>query len=520
MTKSQLIYSVMADDSMMEMLTGTAIRGLNILGSLFLFAMGLLVAAVIVTFFLDIRQTKDTVRRNYPVIGRFRKVFSILGEFFRQYFFAMDREEMPFNRAERDYINHIADEGKETVPFGSTKVMDPGATIFANGMFPKLEGEHSPVAPVIIGPDAKHPYEPNSFFNISAMSYGSLSKPAIQALSHGAQMAGCWLNTGEGGLSPHHLEGGCDIVFQLGTAKFGARNDDATLNSEKLAKICENPQVKMIEIKLSQGAKPGKGGILPAEKVSAEIAEIRGIKKGEAAISPNRHVDAGTPDELLDLIAQTKAASGRPVGIKFVVGNFVPVEALLQTIAKRGHKAAPDFMTIDGGDGGTGAAPLPLMDSMGLTIRESLPLMDDLLREYGLRERIKLIVAGKLATPTDIAWAFCAGADFVNAGRGFMFALGCIQALKCNKNTCPTGITTHDKRLQRGLDPTNKAVRVMSYTKAIRNEVEMIAHSCGVDHPRQLTRDHVMIIQADGRPRLLSDIWIDRQKAIRADEVN
>ncbi|XER21971.1 FMN-binding glutamate synthase family protein [Fretibacter rubidus] len=505
---------------MMEMLTGTAIRGLNILGSLFLFVLGIIVAVVIITFIIDVRQTKDTVRRNYPVIGRFRKLFSTLGEFFRQYFFAMDREEMPFNRAQRDYINHIADEGKETVAFGSTKVMAPGATLFANGMFPKLEGQHSSITPVIIGPDAQHPYEPNSFFNISAMSYGSLSKPAIQALSHGAQMAGCWLNTGEGGLSPHHLEGGCDIVFQLGTGKFGARNEDSTLNVEKLAKICENPRVKMIELKLSQGAKPGKGGILPAEKVTAEIAEIRGITKGEAAISPNRHVDAGTPEELLDLIAKTKEASGRPVGIKFVVGSFVPIEQLLKAIRARGLDAAPDFMTIDGGDGGTGAAPLPLMDSMGLTIQESLPLMDDLLREYGLRDRIKLIVAGKLATPSDIAWAFCAGADFVNAGRGFMFALGCIQALKCNKNTCPTGITTHDKRLQRGLDPTNKAVRVMSYAKAIRSEVEMIAHSCGVDHPRQLTRDHVMIIQADGRPRLLSDIWIDRQKAIQADEVN
>ena len=520
MIAPQTLKTIMIDDGILEMLTGTAIRGLNILGSLFLFVLGTAVIVVIIFYIIDVKQTKDTVRRNYPVIGRFRKVFSTLGEFFRQYFFAMDREEMPFNRAERDYINHIADEGKETVPFGSTKVMAPGTTLFANGMFPKLEGEHIPVVPLVIGPNARQPYEPNSFFNISAMSYGSLSKPAVQALSHGAQMAGCWLNTGEGGLSPYHLEGGCDIVFQMGTAKFGVRNDDATLNPEKLAKLCENPQVKMIEIKLSQGAKPGKGGILPAEKVSAEIAKIRGIPEGSPAISPNRHVDAASPEQLLELIAKAREASGRPVGIKFVVGNFLPVEALLSTIKAHGLDTAPDFITIDGGDGGTGAAPLPLMDSMGLTIRESLPLVDDLLREYGLRERIRVIVAGKLATPADIAWAFCAGADFVNAGRGFMFALGCIQALKCNKNTCPTGITTHDKRLQRGLDPTNKAVRVMQYAKTIRKEVEMIAHSCGVDHPRQLTRDHVMVIQADGRPRLLSDIWIDRQKAIRADEIN
>ena len=339
------------------------------------------------------------------------------------------------------------------------------------------------------------------------MSYGALSKPAVQALSHGAQLAGCWLNTGEGGVSPFHLEGECDIVYQLGTAKFGARNDDGTLNPEKLKKVCENPNIKMIELKISQGAKPGKGGILPASKVNAEIAEIRGIKEGEPAISPNRHVDAKNPDELLDLIARVREASGRPVGIKFVVGNIMPVKELVAAIKARGAQSAPDFMTIDGGDGGTGAAPMPLIDNMGLTIRESLPAIDDLLREEGLRERIVLMAAGKLLTPAEVAWAFCAGADFVNSARGFMFALGCIQALKCNQNTCPTGITTHNKRFQHGLNPENKAVRVMNYCQTLRKEVEMIAHSCGVDYPRQLTRDHVMIVQASGRSKPFSQVW-------------
>ena len=493
-------------DNMMGLFATTAMQGLSILGSLFLFAVGAVVAVSIVLFFIDITQTKDAIRRNYPVIGRFRHLFSTLGEFFRQYFFAMDREEMPFNRAERDYINDIADDGHETVPFGSTKILSTGASIFANGMFPKLEGEHSPQKPCIIGPNARRPYEPNSFFDISAMSYGSLSKPAIQALSHGAQMGGCWLNTGEGGLSPYHLEGECDIVFQLGTAKFGARNDDATLNVERLKKICENPQVRMIEIKLSQGAKPGKGGILPASKVTSEIAEIRGIPEGEDAISPNRHVDASDPKTLLDLIHQTREASGLPVGIKFVVGNIASVKRLLDRIEARGPDSAPDFITLDGGDGGTGAAPLPLMDNMGMTIRESLPMVTDLLDAYDLRDRITVIAGGKLITPAEIAWAFCAGADFVTSARGFMFAMGCIQALKCDKNTCPTGITTHDKRLQRGLDPTNKAVRVMQYVKTIRKEVEMIAHSCGVDHPRQMTRDHVLIVQSNGHAIPLSEV--------------
>ena len=498
---------VMESGDMMEMLTGTAIRGLNILGSLFLFIVGALIAVAIVFFVIDITQTKDAVRRNYPVIGRFRELFSKLGEFFRQYFFAMDREEMPFNRAEREWIDAATHAGSETVPFGSTRRLTPGCAIFANGLFPKLEGEHGIDEPVTIGPDTKHPYTPYSFFNISAMSYGSLSEPAVRALSHGAGLAGCWLNTGEGGLSPFHLEGGCDIVFQMGTAKFGVRNDDATLNTEKLAKLCENPQVKMIEIKISQGAKPGKGGILPAEKVNKEIAQIRGIPVGEAAISPNRHVDAGNPGELLDLIHLTREASGRPTGIKFVVGNMIPIEDLITEIKKRGPASAPDFITVDGGDGGTGAAPMPLIDNVGLTVREGLPLIDDLLRREGLRERVKLIASGKLVTPAEVAWAFCAGADFVNAGRGFMFALGCIQALKCNENTCPTGITTHDKRLQRGLNPENKSVRVMNYCKNMVKEVEMIAHSCGVDHPRDMTRDHVLIVQQDGHSEPFSKVW-------------
>lgn len=502
-----LVQDGSLNDTMGQM-AGNAMNGLSVLGSLFLFVIGVLVAITIVLFLIDVTQTKDAVRRNYPVIGRFRSLFSKLGEFFRQYFFAMDREEMPFNRAEREYINDIAEDGHETVPFGSTKVLTTGASIFANGMFPKLDGEHTPVTPHIIGRQARRPYEPNSFFNISAMSYGSLSKPAVQALSHGAQMAGCWLNTGEGGVSPYHIEGECDLVYQLGTAKFGARNDDATLNVSKLRKICEdNPQIRMIELKLSQGAKPGKGGILPAAKITSEIANIRGIPKGQDAISPNRHVDAGDVESLLDLIELTRETSGLPTGIKFVVGTLKPIHDLFDAIRARGKDSAPDFIALDGGDGGTGAAPLPLMDNMGLTIRESLPIVHDLLESYDLRDRITIIAAGKLLTPAEVAWAFCAGADFVNSARGFMFALGCIQALKCDKNTCPTGITTHNLRLQRGLDPTNKAVRVMQYAKTIRKEVEMISHSCGVDHPRHMTRDHVLIVQSDGHAKPLAQVW-------------
>ena len=491
----------------MDNITSFAIRGLNLLGSLFLFVIGLVVLLTICLFVYDKLQTKDTILRNYPVIGHFRQLFTELGDFFRQYFFALDREEMPFNRAQRDYIDHVSKHGKDTIPFGSTKVYEPGMPIFAHGLFPKLDEEERFKPPFVIGPESPNPYRPTSFFNISAMSYGSLSKPAILALSHGAQMAGCYLNTGEGGVSPFHEDGECDLVYQLGTAKFGARKDDHTLDEERLAEVCKNSNIKMMEIKLSQGAKPGKGGILPAEKVDSEIAEIRGITEGEAAISPNRHVDAANSNELLDLIDQVRRVSKRPTGIKFCMGQVGPVQDLLDTIKARGLDSAPDFITLDSGDGGTGAAPMPLIDSTGMLIEDSLPLLHDMLVEAGLRDRIKIIASGKLITSAEVAWAFCVGADMINCARGFMFALGCIQALRCHKNTCPTGITTHNKRLQKGLDPTNKAVRVRNYVKTIQQEVEMIAHACGVDCPRDLTREHLMVIQASGRTRPFDRVW-------------
>jgi glutamate synthase domain-containing protein 2 len=498
-------------ENLMSLVAELAGHGLTIFAVLFLLLLALLALTVVIFFFIDITQSKDSVRRNYPVLGRFRHFFSELGEFFRQYFFAMDREEMPFNRAERDWINVVSKSGSETVPFGSTRNLVPGAVIFANGMFPKLEGEHVLHVPKIIGKECENPYQPKSCFNISAMSYGSLSKPAIRALSYGAAMGQCWLNTGEGGVSPYHLEGGCDLVYQLGTAKFGACNPDGTLNEDKLRDVCKNPQIKMIEVKLSQGAKPGKGGILPAAKVTAEIAKIRNIPEGEAAISPNRHVDAKDPDELLDLINRIRDISGRPVGIKFVLGDRSFLYDFFGHVKKRGLANAPDFITLDSGDGGTGAAPMPLIDSVGLTIRESLPSTIDALNKTGLRKRIRVIATGKLITPAEVAWAFCAGADFVSSARGFMFALGCIQALKCNENTCPTGVTTHNKRLQRGLDPQNKAVRVMNYAKTMRKEIAMIAHSCGVDHVNQLTRDHALIVQQAGQSMHLSEIWPDQK---------
>ncbi len=481
---------------------------LSTLTYLFVFAIGLALIAVAVMFIIDITQNQDAVRRNYPVIGRFRKIFSELGEFFRQYFFAMDREEMPFNRAERDWVYRAAKGESNTVAFGSTKNLDPtGTPIFVNCPFPTLEQDAARTSKMTIGPYCAKPYEAPSLFNISGMSFGALSVPAVQALSHGAKMAGCWMNTGEGALSPYHLEGGCDIVFQIGTAKYGVRNDDGSLNDDKLRKVADHEQVRMFEIKLSQGAKPGKGGILPGAKVTKIIAEVRGITEGESSISPNRHPEIDSIDDLLDFIAHVRKITGKPTGIKAVLGAYGWIEDLCEAVHKRGIESAPDFFTLDSGDGGTGAAPMPLMDNVGLQIDESLPMLSDIFHLYGLRDRIKIIASGKRITPADVAWTLCTGADFVVSARGFMFSLGCIQALKCNKNTCPTGITTHDPRLQRGLDPQDKKAKVANYCKNLVHEVETIAHSCGVDEPRKLRRKHVRIVQPNSRSVPMDELY-------------
>lgn len=472
---------------------------LQVLALIFVLAIGFMALAALALYVLDKRQTRDAILRNYPVIGHFRHLFSSLGEFFRQYFFAMDREEMPFNRAQRDWIYRASDGKGNTVAFGSTRSLSiPGTPIFMNAPFPPLDDQFTSTDPMVIGPHCRVPYTAKSIFNISGMSYGAISKPAVLALSKGAKEAGIWLNTGEGGLSPFHLEGGADLVYQIGTAKYGIRDDAGNLDDDKLRAMAAHETVRMFEIKLSQGAKPGKGGILPAAKITPEIAQIRGLKPGEDGISPNRHREVDDFSDLLDFIGHIREVTGKPVGFKFVVGSSRPWAEFFEMIAERGPECAPDFITIDGGEGGTGAAPMPLIDLVGMPIKEALIRIVDLRDKYGLHDRIRIVAAGKLVNPADIAWAICAGADFVASARGFMFSLGCIQALKCNKNTCPTGITTHDPHLQGGLVVNDKYKKVAAYAKASTYELEMIAHSVGVLEPRQMRRRHVRIVQADG----------------------
>lgn len=496
----------------MQQIPGFLLTALEVSVILFVFAIGLLVLGVVALYIIDKSQKKHAIRHNYPVLGRFRYMFEHMGEFFRQYFFALDREEMPFNRAERSWVYRAAKNIDNTTAFGSTRDLHPAGTVlFVNCPFPTLGEDAARTTEVSIGPYCEEPYTTRSLFNVSGMSYGAISKPAVLALSKGARLGGCWQNTGEGGLSPWHLQGGADLVFQIGTAKYGVRDPDGRLSDDKLREIAAHPQVKMFEIKLSQGAKPGKGGILPGGKVTAEIAQIRGIPAGVDSISPNRHPDIDSVDELLNLIERIRRVTGKPVGFKTVIGAYGWLDELFGIINKRDIQSAPDFITVDSADGGTGAAPMSLIDYMGLPIKESLPLAIDKLVDHGLRERIKVIASGKLITPAEVAWAMCVGADFVTSARGFMFALGCIQALQCNKNTCPTGITTHKKKLQAGLDPDLKAQRVQNYVENMVHEIGVIAHSCGVREPRQLRRFHARIVTASGRSIPLNELYPDHE---------
>jgi glutamate synthase domain-containing protein 2 len=474
------------------------------LGTLIGFA---LVAGLLFLFISDITQKKHGVLRSYPVVGHLRYFFEELGEYFRQYFFMGDREEMPFNRATRAWVYRLAKNEGGTIGFGSTyDVNEPGALIFVNHPFPVLEEERLPTPSLVLGEGyARQPFEARSIVNISAMSYGAISAPAVRSLSRGAAVAGCWLDTGEGGLSPYHLEGGCDVIMEIGTAKYGVRDAQGNLNPDRLLELSR--VVRAFEIKLSQGAKPGKGGVLPARKVTAEIAQIRGIPEGRDSISPNRHRDIASMAELLEKVAYIRDLTGRPVGVKTAIGGWKFMNDLAEQVHRKGLEFAPDFLVVDGGEGGSGAAPQALADHMGLSIKEALPRVVDSLIESGLKSRVRVVASGKLVTPAQAAWALAVGADFVNTARGFMFSLGCIQALRCHTNTCPTGVTTHNKRLQRALVVEEKYLRVANYAMNMNREIDMIAHSCGVRHARELRREHVRITQSSGQSIALNMLY-------------
>lgn len=477
---------------------------LDLLSSIFTVTMGTLAAlsvfAFIVIWIVDKTQVRHTIRRNYPFFGRFRWIAEKAGEFTREYFINDERKEDPFAAHDRRYVYASSKNQTRNKAFGTTLEYSDNDYSFVNSQFPYLHKTQKPSA-IIFGEDTDNPYSTTSRVNVSGMSFGALSANAVLALSQGMHSAGGWLNTGEGGISKYHKEGGADLVFQLGTAKFNVSNEDLSLNLEKLEKVSSDPQVKMIEIKLSQGAKPGKGGILPASKVDAEIAKARGSEIGVASISPNGHIEAKDLDGLLKLIYQTKKHSKKPTGIKMCLGSPEQLDVLFNGINSKlndesiedRHNFVPSFITMDSADGGTGAAPAAFLDHMGMNLKESLPILNKKLKQYNLRDKIKIIASGKLISPAKAAWAFALGADVIVTGRGFLFAQGCIQAKKCNKNTCPTGITSHKRKYTKGLVPEVKSVRVANYHRNLTIDLIDIAHACGVQSFEHLNESHIRV---------------------------
>ena len=452
-------------------------------------ALGGLVLVFAIMGLNDMRQTRHAILRNFPVLGRLRYVFESVRPELRQYFVESDQEENPYSRERRSIIYQRAKDVLDTVPFGTRKdVYEVGYSWLSHSLAPTHPDPDS--GRIIVGDvRCSKPYSA-SIFNISAMSFGSLSTNAIRALNLGAKHGGFAHNTGEGGISPYHLEHGGDLVWQIGTGYFGCRTEDGKFDPEKFSKTAKGETVKMIEIKLSQGAKPAHGGILPAKKVTPEIAKIRGVPMGKDVLSPPGHSAFGSPRELVKFVAQLRELSGgKPVGIKLCIGN--PIEFLSIVKAMVESDDGPDFMTIDGGEGGTGAAPIEFSNSVGAPLQDGLMFAHDALRGAGIREDVRLLSAGKIATGFHILHHLALGADACNSARGMMFALGCIQALKCNSNKCPAGVATQEPRLVTGLVVDDKASRVASFHHKTVEAVLELVGAAGLDSPAQLRRDHI-----------------------------
>ncbi len=459
-------------------------------------------------FFEAFIQRTSTLQRNFPLVIHFRYWLEKMGAPLRQYLFLSDTAERPYNRTTRSWVYASSKGENNVIGFGSGVDHNaPGTVHLMPSLFPvRTEADHEDFAlPPLIGKNRKHPYQPQSFFNISGMSFGALSANAVRALSGGAKKAHVYMSTGEGSMSPYHEEGGADIVFQIGPAKFGVRSPDGALDEKKLVELASRPQVKMIEIKLAQGAKPGKGGVLPKAKITEEISRIRGIPMGQDCHSPNTFSEFSNVKGLLEFVDHVQKLTGKPTGIKMVGGTKQQSEELAQGISQ--GEVSPDFIIVDGTEGGSGAAPLALADYVGLPLREGLTQMDNALRKYGVRNRTVLIASGKIATGGDVVQALALGAEMVNIARGFLFSIGCIQAMQCHTNHCPTGITTQDKRLQRGLDPALKSERVANYAKNLKKDLFMMLHSCGLKHPGELTRDHLTMVVAPGEIRSLRQLY-------------
>ena len=457
-------------------------------GALFLF---IIVGPLIYMGVADMIQTRQSLKRNFPLLGRLRYVFEDLRPKIQQYFVESDTDGAPINRIDRSVIYQRAKKQVDTTPFGTQlNVYAEGYEWMSHSIVPIDFHKVNHHPRVRVGnKDCLQPYD-SSVLNVSAMSFGSLSGNAVEALNAGAKIGGFAHNTGEGGISPHHLKYGGDLVWQIGTGYFGARTHEGAFSPEAFQKNATRPEVKMIELKLSQGAKPGHGGILPGKKNTPEIAAIRGVKVGTTVFSPPYHSAFQTPREMIQFVQQLRDLSGgKPVGFKLCIGRKSEFISICKAMVEL--DIYPDFITVDGGEGGTGAAPPEFSNFVGMPLLDGLAFVDNMLKGFNVRQHIRLCASGKILTGFQMARAIALGADICNSARAMMMALGCIQALECNKNTCPTGVATQNPALTKGLVVEDKKVRVANYHKhTIESFVELIA-AAGLDNPRKLNRHQI-----------------------------
>lgn len=510
MTSAQLFYYVV-------LILGNALAALLILVSSGLFAYCLLIATILYSIvgFYDLFFSSHSLNQLYPVLAYIRYALESFRTEIQQYYIANNIEEMPFNREQRDLVYRRAKGVTDTLPFGTQRdLMQANYQSIWHSLAPTKVDQTSRRVK-IGGPDCTQPYS-SSLFNISAMSYGAISAEAIEALNKGAQLGDFYHNTGEGGLSPHHLKHGGDIVWQIGTGLFGCRNANGRFDPDAFAKLANLEQVKMIEVKLSQGAKPGHGGVLPKAKITDEIALIRGIKKGEDCVSPAVNPECDTPLALLEFVQQLRTlANGKPIGIKLCIGN--PAEFLCLGKAMIESNIFVDFITVDGAEGGTGAAPVEFSNRLGMMCIEGTYLVHNALLGLGIRDKITVIAAGKTATGFDILNKLAYGADVVNAARTFMLALGCIQSRHCDSNKCPTGIATQDKNRSKAINVELKSQRVASFQKLTLKSCYDLVGSMGLDDMTKLTQSMIKVRMPNGLldANSLSDFVLEHKELIR-----
>ncbi|KGN32485.1 glutamate synthase [Knoellia sinensis KCTC 19936] len=467
----------------------------------------------------DLTQKKHALKRNFPVIANFRYMLESIGPELRQYIITSNDAERPFSRDQRSWVYASSKKENNYFGFGTDNDVEhaEGYPIVKHRTFSTsapstavAHGKHDdvvrlPAAKVLGGPRGRtHAFRPTSVVNVSAMSFGSLSAPAIEALNRGVALAGAMHNTGEGGLSDHHRKGG-DLILQIGTAYFGCRDAQGRFDLAKLKDLVQSAPVKAIEIKLSQGAKPGLGGLLPAAKITEEISRIRSIPMGEDCASPSRHAEFHSVDSMLDFVELIASETGLPVGIKSAVGEQEIWTELAERMADRSRGV--DFITIDGGEGGTGAAPLVFSDSVALPFRVGFARVYSTFARAGLTDDVTFIGGGKLGVPDNALVAFALGADMVNVAREAMFALGCIQAQECHTDHCPTGVATQNPWLVRGLDPTLKSVRVANYLTTLRRDLLQVSEACGVAHPGLIDADAVEFLHGNRRGVPLREVY-------------